>query len=221
MPVPKGLDFDMYLGPAPAKPYNPGRLAWPDWYLIWDYCVGFIVNWGVHHLDIAHWGCPAISKEPFTIKAEATYRNEGFTDNVSSWKAEYIFQSGLKMTFTDEFGGNELGCRFEGDEGWVRVDRGILNVHKESMRRLKLKPDDQHLPQSKNHAGNFLEAVLARKDPIAPVEAGHVASYLGIVPDISARLNRVLKWDPQKELFVGDTEANQMLSRPMRAPWKL
>jgi len=50
-PVPPGLDFDMWLGPAPKKPYNPGRLAWPDWYLIWDYCTGFTVNWGVHHLD--------------------------------------------------------------------------------------------------------------------------------------------------------------------------
>ncbi|MHC4484097.1 MAG: Gfo/Idh/MocA family protein, partial [Planctomycetota bacterium] len=64
-PIPAGLDYNMYIGPAPMKPYNAGRHAWPDWYLIWDYCAGFIVNWGVHHLDIANWGCPAVTGEPF------------------------------------------------------------------------------------------------------------------------------------------------------------
>ncbi|MBM3891340.1 MAG: Gfo/Idh/MocA family oxidoreductase, partial [Verrucomicrobia bacterium] len=64
-PVPEGFDWEMWRGPAPNKPYNPGRVAWPDWYLIWDYCVGFICNWGVHHLDIANWGCPAIVGETF------------------------------------------------------------------------------------------------------------------------------------------------------------
>ena len=57
-PIPEGFDFEMYHGPAKARPYNGGLWAWPDWYLIRDYCVGFIVNWGVHHLDIANWGCP-------------------------------------------------------------------------------------------------------------------------------------------------------------------
>ena len=83
-PVPAGFDWKMWRGPAPDKPYNPGRVAWPDWYLIWDYCAGFIANWGVHHLDIANWGCPQIGTEPFEVECKATYRKEGFTDNVDS-----------------------------------------------------------------------------------------------------------------------------------------
>jgi len=67
-PVPEGFDWAMWRGPAPAKPFNPGRVAWPDWYLINDYCEGWTTNWGVHHLDIAHWGCPALGREPFEIE---------------------------------------------------------------------------------------------------------------------------------------------------------
>ena len=66
-PVPPGLNYDLYQGPAPMKPFNPERLAWPDWYLIWDYCTGFIVNWGVHHLDIALWGYPRLGEETLEV----------------------------------------------------------------------------------------------------------------------------------------------------------
>jgi predicted dehydrogenase len=121
-PVPAGFDWEMWRGPAPAKPYNPGRVAWPDWYLIWDYCAGFITNWGVHHLDIANWGCPQIGTEPFEVECNATYRKEGFTDNVDSWMASLVYQSGLKMIFSDSLQ-QKSGCRFIGDQGWVHVDR--------------------------------------------------------------------------------------------------
>ncbi|MBM3335471.1 Gfo/Idh/MocA family oxidoreductase, partial [Candidatus Sumerlaeota bacterium] len=95
-PTPAGFDFNHWLGPAPEKPFNPGRVGWPDWYLIWDYCAGFIVNWGVHHLDIANWGCPEVGREPFEVECAASYRNEGLTDNVASWKATFTYGSGLR-----------------------------------------------------------------------------------------------------------------------------
>jgi len=221
MSVPDDLDFDMYLGPAPAKPYNPGRLAWPDWYLIWDYCDGFIVNWAVHHLDIAVWGCPTVAAEPFELQCKGTYRNEGFTDNISTWDAEFRYHSGLRMTLTDDSGANKSGCRFEGDKGWVYVDRPGIWAGPESLLSVKLKAGDLHLHESNSHHRDFIESVRTRKDPVSTVEAGHKASYLGMIADISARLKRTLKWDPAEERFTGDPEANRMLSRPMRTPWRL
>jgi len=220
-PIPAGLDYDMYIGPAPMKPYNGGRLAWPDWYLIWDYCAGFSVNWGVHHLDIASWGCPALTSEPFELKGKASYRNDGLTDNINDWQAEFNYVSGLRMSFSDTGNPNKQGCQFEGDKGWVHVNRGGIWAEPASLLELKIKPDEVHLHESNNHHADFLKCVRDRSDPVSPVEASHKASYLGMITDIAGRLKRELKWDPVKEQFVGDDEANRMLSRPMRSPWHL
>jgi len=219
-PVPTGLDWDMWLGPAPLKPYNPGRHVFPDWYLIWDYCYGFIVNWGVHHLDIALWGMPALAEETFEVQGNANYRNEGFTDNVDGWHAVFTYPSGLKMIYSD-VNQQQIGIRFIGDKGWVHVDRGGIWANPESLLELKLKDSDLHLPVSQHHGYNFLESVRTGKDPVADVDAGHKATYFGMVADIAARLQRTLKWNPKQETFIGDAEANARLTRPMRAPWKL
>ena len=220
-PVPAGFDYEMYVGPAPMKPYNGGRWAWPDWYLIWDYCAGFIVNWGVHHLDIANWGCPAVGNEPSEIECKGSYRNDGLTDNINDWQAEFTYASGLRMTHTNTDNPNKQGCRFEGDKGWVHVNRQGIWAEPASLLKVKIKPNETSLGASTSHHADFLDCVRSRRDPIAPVEAGHKASYLGLVPEIACRLRRKLKWDPVKEQFADDREANQMLARPMRSPWHL
>jgi predicted dehydrogenase len=211
----------MYVGPAPIKPYNGGRWAWPDWYLIWDYCAGFIVNWGVHHLDIANWGCPAVCNEPFEVQCKGSYRNDGLTDNINDWQAEFTYASGLRMTYTDADHPNKQGCQFEGEKGWVHVNREGIWAEPASLLSVSIKPNETHLGDSTSHHADFIDCVQTRRDPIAPVEAGHKASYLGLVPEIACRVGRKLKWDPAGEQFVGDTEASQMLVRPMRSPWHL
>jgi predicted dehydrogenase len=219
-PVPKGFDWNMWRGPSPDKPFNPGRVAHPDWYLQWDYCAGFIVNWGVHYLDIAHWGCPVLAKEPCEIECKGVYRKKGFTDNIESWSATFTFPSGLKMTFTDK-NKQPVGTRFVGDKGWVHAHRENSLFEPESLRRVKLKENELHLQESKNHPADFLNSVRSRKDPVSTVEATHIASYLGLLAEIAARLETKLKWDPKKEQFIGNNEANALLSRPMHNGWKL
>jgi len=219
-PVPKGFDWDMWAGPAPFKPYNLGRVSWPDWYLINDYCTGFIVNWGVHHLDIAAWGCPEIGAASFEVGCQADYRNEGFTDNVNGWNSTFTFASGLKMIYTDS-PQQKSGCKFIGDEGWVHVDRPSIVAGPESLLETKLKDSDLHLRQSDNHVLDFIAAIRDRTKPVADVDAGYKASYLGMAADISARLRKKLKWDVKKERFTAAEEANAMLARPLRSPWKL
>jgi len=220
-PIPPGLDYEMYIGPAAMKPYNGGRLAWPDWYLIWDYCAGFIVNWGVHHLDIANWGCPAVASEPCDLHCEGGYRNDGLTDNINDWQAEFNYASGLRMTYTDTGNPNKQGCQFEGDEGWVHVNRQGIWAEPKSLLQVKIKPNETHLHESDNHHADFLHSVRTRRDPVAPVEAGHKASYLGLIAEVAVRLNRRLKWDPTSERFIDDPEANRLLVRAMRSPWHL
>ncbi|MHC4701207.1 MAG: Gfo/Idh/MocA family protein, partial [Planctomycetota bacterium] len=220
-PIPEGFDYEMYAGPAPLKPYNGGRWAWPDWYLIWDYCAGFIVNWGVHHLDIANWGCPPVGSERAEITCTGSYRNDGLTDNINDWKAEFKYASGLRMTHTNTDNLNKQGCQFDGDEGWVHVNRQGIWAEPASLLKVKIKPTETSLGNSTSHHGNFLDCVRSRRDPIAPVEAGHKASYLGLLPEIACRLQRKLTWDPVAEKFIDDRQANQMLTRPMRSPWRL
>jgi predicted dehydrogenase len=219
-PVPPGFDWKMWRGPAPAKPYNPGRVAWPDWYLIWDYCVGFIVNWGVHHLDIANWGCPRLGTEPFEVQCKATYRKEGFTDNVNGWHATFNYPGGLKMVFTDDQK-QKCGTRFIGDRGWVHVDRAGIWAEPESLLKVKFKPGELLLTDSDHHQDNFLDCVRSRKDPVSDVDAAYVASSLGVLADIAARLGQKLRWDPNARKFVGNDEANKMLHRPMYNGWSL
>jgi predicted dehydrogenase len=220
-PAPKGLDWEMYLGPAPARPYNPGLHGWPDWYLIWDYCYGFIVNWGVHHLDIALWGCPSLGTEPFEVEANTVYRNEGFTDNISEWRSTFAYSSGLKMHYTD-YWKQKPGVRFVGDEGWVYVDRPTLEAEPTSLLSVELKGSDQPLYASNHHGLDFLNSVRTGSDPVSNVEAGHQASYLGMVAEIAGRLRRKLRWDPVRESFQDAPEAaTRRLDRPMRAPWKI
>jgi predicted dehydrogenase len=221
-PVPEGFDWNMWCGPAPFKPYNPGRVAWPDWYLISDYCAGFIVNWGVHHLDIASWGCPEIGATDFEVDCRGTYRHEGFTDNSLDWESTLNFASGLKLVYCDNKR-VKSGCKFIGDRGWVHVDRPHIESEPESLLEIKLKDSDLHLRRSDNHVKDFVDAIRDGSKPVSDVDAGFRASYLGMVADISARLNRKLKWDVKKEKFVGPgaKDANAMLARPLRAPWKL
>jgi predicted dehydrogenase len=213
----------MYVGPAKQRPYNGGLWAWPDWYLIRDYCVGFIVNWGVHHLDIANWGCPALTSEPCELEFTGNYRHDGLTDNINDWRGEFRYQSGLRVTYSDSGNPNEQGCAFRGDEGWVHVNRSRTKSKPESLRTAKLRSDDIDLADGAtgSHYHNFVQCVRSRQDPIAPVEAGHQASYLGMIAEISVKLGRSLEWDPRAEKFLGDDEANGLLAAPMRAPWQL
>jgi len=219
-PVPPGFDWEMWRGPAPAKPYNPGRVAWPDWYLIWDYCAGFIVNWGVHHLDIANWGCPQLGTGEFEVECQAAYRKEGFTDNVEKWTSTFTYAGGLKMIYTDNQQ-QKTGCRFIGDEGWVHIDRAGIWAEPESLLKVKLKPDALLLTDSKHHQDDFLRCVRSRKNPVSHVDAAYEASSLGLLADIAARVGQKLKWDPKQGRFAGNDEANQRLTRPMHNGWSL
>ena len=222
-PVPEGFDWAMWRGPAPDKPYNPGRVAWPDWYLIWDYCAGFICNWGVHYLDIANWGCPAVGTEACEIECKGVYRKKSFTDNIESWKAAFTFESGLKMSFFDIANEKEpkTGTKFIGDKGWVHVSRAGIWAEPESLLKVTLKDSELHLHKSDHHGDDLLQCMRSRKDPVSSIDATHVASYLGLISETAARLETKLKWDPKLEKFIGNDEANKRLSRGMYNGWKL
>ncbi len=176
---PEGFDYDMWSGPAPYFPFDKKRCEWLAMYMISHYCAGFITNWGVHHLDIAGWGCPEVFEKPFEIEGTGVLPSEGMTDTWISWQTELRWESGLKMSYTNSDNPNKQGCKFEGDEGWVHVNRSGIWAEPASLLDVKLGADDKPLHASPEHANpytahtaDFFRSMRTRQDPVSPVEAG-------------------------------------------------
>lgn len=224
MPVPENLDYDFWLGPAPAVPYTEERVHpqnnfdRPGWLRISDYGSGMITGWGSHHLDIAHWGMDMGGSGPLEIEGRTEYPKRGLWDVHGPFHIEYAYANGVRMLCDDTY---EAGIRFEGTEGWVHVTRGAIDANPKSLLTASIEPGEIHLYESKNHKGNFIECIKTRAETVAPVENAHRTCTACLLGEISMRLGRKLKWDPQREQFPGDDEANRRLSRPRRAPWTL
>ncbi len=242
-PVPAELDYPLWLGPAPLKPYclervrpythrpnEPWTRNYSTWYHISDYCIGFIGNWGIHHLDIAQWGHGTEDTGPVEVAGAGTFPHEGLADCALTWQVQNRFADGVTLVHMDDETSKKHplqknshghGILFLGTEGWVHVDRSGLDAEPKSLLQLKFGPSDTRLFKSDNHHGNFVDAVKGRSRPAAPIDAAVRSDTLAWLDQIAIKLGRTLRWDPVKEDFVGDTDASALLDRPMRAPWTL
>ncbi len=214
---PPNLDYDMWIGPAPMKPYTPSRCVTPGTYWIYDYSIGFLAGWGAHPLDIMIWGCDADLAGPMTFKGTGEIPKEGLYDTVIHWDVTVQLAHGIEMTFKP---GSD-STKFIGTEGWVDVRRSGISAEPKSLLDIKLGPDDVHLPVSRRHDVNFTESIKAGKEAISPVGDAARSDIISQMCDIAIRLGREITWDPKKEEILNDAEASAMMRRPMRAPWRL
>lgn len=245
-PVPPELDYDMWLGPAPMAPYcyercrpytdpprnpNPGGWgAWSNWYCISDYCMGMIGNWGIHHLDIAQWGNGTDLSGPIEIHGTGVFPQDMLTDCATSWHVENRYANGVTLIHMDDstarqhprqVNGYGHGVLFLGSEGWVHVDRDRIDADPKFLLKIKTDPNGIRLFKSDNHHANFIDAILGRSQPAAPIDIAVRSDTLCRLQQIAILTARVLRWDAMKEDFVDDAHASALLDRPMRAPWKL
>jgi predicted dehydrogenase len=226
MPVPDWLDYDMWLGPAPWAAYTEERVHpqnsydRPGWLRISDYGAGMITGWGSHHNDIAQWGMGTEYTGPVEVEGQTEYPKDGLWDVHGPFRIEYTYANGVKLICADDKK-NKPGILFEGTEGWVYVDRGKLDAEPKSLLASTISPDEIHLYESNNHKANFLECIRSRTEPVAPVEVGHRSCTVCLLGEIAMRLGRKLKWDPQRERFINDDQANRMIAGAMRSPWHL
>ena len=227
--VPEWLDFDMYTGPSPKVPFDPKRVHTRYHFHISDYCTsGFLSAWGVHHHDVFHWAMDLDDTGPLEIEGKAVYPPQGdLCDCALTWEIAYTYAGGLKMVFVDgaKFPKSNNGVRFEGSEGWIQMSYGG-GVHASDQKRIlgsKIGENEIRLHDDGKGDDNatFLKCVKSREETCSPVEPAHRSSSIGFLGEIACRLGRKLRWDPVKERFPDDDEANALLSRPMRAPWKL
>lgn len=218
-PVPEGFDYDFWLGPAPAAPYAPARCH-VNFRWIYDYSGGQVTDWGGHHPDIAQWGMNTEHTGPVEIRnASGEFPPDPLWNTATEYAFECVYANGVVLSISSK---NRMGVTFEGTQGKVYVTRGAIEAEPASLLQTQFGPNEPRLPESRDHFRNWVDCILSRQAPVAPIEAAHRSISICHLGNIALRLKRsVLRWDPAQELIIGDPEAFQMLSRPYRAPWKL
>jgi predicted dehydrogenase len=234
-PVPDGLDWDRWLGPSPWSPFTSCRVRAHDWYFISDYCMGYIAGWGVHHADSAQQACGLDNPRGLIeVDARGEFPVHGPFDTPYRWNMDYRFASGVTWNWTDtpaweprmdwnDPKRHRMGIRLEGTEGWVFIWRGLVDAHPKPLLQVKIGPNDKvRLAQPAGEPiPDFIECVKRGCRTCAPVEVGHRSTTLCSLGAISMELGRKVVWDPVREEFVNDSEANRLKSRAMRQPWRL
>jgi predicted dehydrogenase len=219
MPVPAGFDYDMWLGPAPWAAYHKDRCLY-KFRFIRDYSGGQTTNLGAHSLDMGQWGNGTDDTGPVEVEdMGGRFPREGLFNTATRVDFRARYANGVELICrTDP--AKWTGVRFEGSEGWVEVGKRF-ETHPESLARSVIGPDEIHLYESSNHQRNFLDCIKSRREPAAPVETGHRSATLCHLGNIAMLLGRKLRWDPVKERFLNDEEANRLLDKGRRAPWRI
>ncbi|OYX23625.1 MAG: oxidoreductase [Algoriphagus sp. 32-45-6] len=239
MPIPSNLNYDMWLGSTPEIPYNEigvhpqNDYSRPGWLRHENYGAGMITGWGQHHFDSAAWGMDTELTGPRYIEAVAEFPRAGFWNVHGDFMVKAEYDNGVVMLTS---GGYPNGIRYEGTEGWIWVSRGsytasasdpvaqgknakALDASDPKILQSVIGENEIRLTRSTEHHGNWLDAIQGKTELLSPVEIGHRACSVCLISHIAMKLDRKLAWDPVKEEFINDAEANSHLSRPQRAPW--
>jgi predicted dehydrogenase len=220
MPVPDGLDWDFWLGPAPTRSYR-GVCHW-NWRWIMDYSGGQLTDWAGHHVDIAHWGLGLDRSGPVEVEGVGVYPREGIYDVPVEYDIQCVYENGIKIRIANQRRlTHGMGATWYGEKGWISVDRRSLTAEDPKILDEKIGEDEIKLYQSTDHFQNFLDCVKSRKETIAPVEVAHRSISVALIGEIAMLTGQKLKWDPVKEQFIGNENANRLLFRPYRKPWEL
>jgi predicted dehydrogenase len=220
-PVPAGLDWDLWLGPAPWRPFHNGIIR-GGFRPFRDYSGGGVTDWGAHHFDIIQWALDMDASGPV-----AFYPSDG-KDNPC---LRYEYAGGPTVWHLDGPGEKEMIRRmpvpatggnvifFHGDKGWIEVSRDHIRSDPAPLAKRHVMPADVHLYRSPGHTQDFVNCVQARRRPICDVEVGARTVTVCHLVNITYWLNRPIRWDPAAERVVDDAEAQRWTDRPKRAPW--
>lgn len=245
--TPNDLDYDMWLGPAPKKPYSPHRALYHfRWF--WDFSGGQMTNLGAHQIDILQWYLGF--RGPSTVFSSGgrfVLEDDGETPDTQD--AAYTYP-GLTSLWSHREGsqgtGAGAGLEFFGTKGSLKIDRGGFEIFGDDKKpaenaiptfrghptggavRVEAAPEKWITPRKEKgsspeqfdlHVRNFLDCIKTRQRTVADVEDGHQTAMACHLANISLRLGRSVRWDAEKEQILGDAEANAMLERPYREPW--
>lgn len=221
-PVPEGLDWDMWLGPAPWTPFNRQGCHY-NFRFILDYAAGQVTNWGAHYVDIAQWAIGADESGPIEVEGHGEFPTSGIFTTATKVDFTCRYENGVTLRCRTRYDGKFDGnVRFIGPRGWIDISRSASMASDPALlREVASSSGPVKLPRSPNHHDNFLECVRTRARPISDVEIGHRTTTVCNLGNIAMLLDRRVRWDPRREAFVDDAIADRMRGRAMRGPWSL
>ncbi|CAN5899144.1 Gfo/Idh/MocA family oxidoreductase [soil metagenome] len=227
--VPAGVDYDLWLGPAPARPFNENHFHY-HWHWFWEYGTTDLGNTAVHSLDVVRW-LLGKGEHPRTVHCvgglyEAGAPTDQTTPNTQTVSYQYADGTELHCDLRNWFSGppEAQGIYISGSKGWMKVgdDRAQVYFGKKNEPGPTITADDKRDP-GQAHFENFIDCMRSRKSDglNAPLEEGHLSTALCHLGNISYRVGRSVTFDGATERFVGDEEADTFLSRTYRAPYLL
>jgi myo-inositol 2-dehydrogenase / D-chiro-inositol 1-dehydrogenase len=217
-PVPEDFNYDMWLGPAPLAPYSAGRCHY-NFRWINDYSGGALSDWGAHMIDNAQWMNGSEKTGPVEVYGSGSAPASGLYNAYDKFRLTYTYANGVQMDVHSDF--VEIYC--EGTEGWILVKdwRGKLEASSPEILNSVIGEKEIHLYTDESEHVNFLKCIKSRKPVFEPVEDLHRTSTIAHIGNIAMKLGRKLGWDPVKEEFLNDPEADALRSRPERDPWTI
>jgi len=216
-PVPRGFDYDLWLGQAPWKPYTKGRCHY-HFRWIFDYSGGSLTDWGAHLNDVAQWANDTEYTGPVSVEGCGVFPRDGLYDTATQWTLTFEYANGVTLICTH----GQPMIRFEGTDGWIECGWDTFEASSPAIQNAVIGPEEIHLrtcPEREQR--DFLDCVKTRRPTYAPAEVGHRTITLSHIGNIAMKLGHKLRWDPDGERFLNDDTANAMRTRAMRAPWRL
>ena len=215
-PVPADIDYDRWLGPAPWRPYNNERvLGWwaGGWRIFWDYGSRKNGDWGAHHFDIVQWALDMDGRGP------VLFVPKGFEGEPYQY---HQYANGLKVTAANGGGpANGAMIRFVGKNGEVKVSRGQIETTPAGLASRIPSASEFRACRSDNHRQNWLDSIISRRPPICPATVGASTFDICGLAGIAERLNRPIRWNPEKREITGDPEAARFADYTRRAGYSL
>ncbi len=239
MPVPANLNYDMWLGSTPHVFYTEDRVhsqkdydSRGGWLRLEQFGAGMITGWGVHHIDIAHWGMNTELTGPIEVEATASFPDKGLWNVHGDYEAKMRYANGVDMYLNSK---NPNGVKFEGSDGWIFVTRGNVGVTASDpggaagqkaftasdpkILTSVIGKNEINLYNSPEQHQNWVECIQNKKPTISPAEVAHRSCSACLVAHAAMKTKGKLYWDPKQEMFKDNVEANKLLSRPQRYPY--
>ena len=226
---PAGVDYDMWLGPAPQRPFNPNRFHM-NFRWFWDYAGGLMTDWGVHLLNVALWGMGHETPQA-VCSFGRKYMADDNTETPDTQAVLYEFPS-YQLVWESQMltglgpNGRPHGVAFSGSEATLTVDnRGWEVVPEPSKRDFSIKRNSSskelNADPTRAHIRDFLECVRTRRDPVMCLEPSHLATTVAHLGNIALLTHSRIEWNAREEKVQNNQEANALLTREYRAPWVL
>ena len=232
IPVPEGLDYDLYLGPAPMKPCTKDRITSNGSWYCSDYALGFIAGWGAHPLDIAIWGMDSDTKGPISFRGTGDFPTpNALFDTCATWDVEVKFHDGIPMRFMstnhaapivkqyrDDDQGD--GTTFFGTKGWVSLSRNGVAASNPDWLKLKQCDGTKRVLYHNHYYKSFVDSVRERSPSVAPIQDALRSDAISHLSLLAIKTGGEVVWDPKKYKIKSPKELNDRMHCPVRGDWK-